>query len=102
LLGTVREEASGRPVAGVLIVVENLEEIRALTDSAGAYRIPALTYGSYTVTARKIGYYIERREIAASCPVVIVDTAGRPIGGGGPCDPDPQLLNFHLRPHTLR
>ena len=102
LVGTVREEATGRPLADVLIVVDSLPTLRAGSGADGQYRIPAVPPGSYLVSARKIGYYTERREVGASCPVVIVDSGGRPIGGGGQCDPDRQVLNFYMRPLVLR
>lgn len=101
LAGVVRDEGTGRPLAGVLVVADALPGHRAITDPAGAYRISGLPRGWYAVSARKVGYYVERREVASDCPVVIVDGAGRPIGGGGPCDPAPQVLNFLLRVHTV-
>lgn len=101
LAGIVRDEATGRPLAGVLIVADSLPGRRAATDAVGAYRIVGLPRGTYTVSARTLGYYIERREIQVSCPVTIVDAAGKPIAGGGACDADLLVLNFLLRKHTV-
>lgn len=102
LVGTVRDEATGRPLAGVLIVVDSLSTLRTVSGADGTYRVPAIPRGSYFVSAHKLGYYVERREVGASCSVVIVDSAGRPISSGGPCDPDRQVLNFSMRSLVLR
>ncbi|HEX5438155.1 MAG TPA: carboxypeptidase-like regulatory domain-containing protein [Gemmatimonadaceae bacterium] len=102
LVGIVRAEVSGHPMPGVLIVVDSSRSHRVVTDSAGRYRITGLPRGSYTVSARRLGYYVERREITVTCPVVVTDEHGKVLSDGGPCDPSPATLNFYLRPHTVR
>jgi hypothetical protein len=57
LEGTVR--ADGEPVNGAQVVAVNQatnETRRALSSTAGAYRVLGLTSGRYTVTVRAIGY----------------------------------------------
>ena len=53
------------------------------------------------MSARKLGYYVERRRIAVSCPVVIVDDHGKVLDDGAPCDAIPATLNFYMRPETV-
>ena len=54
------------------------------------------------MSARQLGNYAERREIAVSCPVVIVDDHGKVLDGGGPCVASPATLNFYMRPEMVR
>ena len=102
LIGVVRDEASGRPLPGVLIQPDTSREHRVFTDSTGSYRVAALRRGNYSVAARKIGYYVERREITVSCPVIVTDERDRALYDPGPCDTSPATLNFYLRPQNLR
>lgn len=102
LSGVALEEATDRPMASVLIVVESDPPRRATTDAHRGFEFRGVLRGEYTVSARRIGYFVERREIDASCPMVVVDSAGRQIGGGGPCQPQRQRLTFLMRPHTVR
>jgi hypothetical protein len=102
LVGTVRDDISGRAVAHVMITVDKDSTMRAQSDLDGRYRIAAVPMGSHFVSARRIGYYLENREVDATCPVVIDDSAGRPLSDPEPCDAAVQVLNFHMREHALR
>src|SRR5689334_4453244 len=84
LHGTVRDEASGHPMPGVLIIPDSVAAHRAVTDSSGKYRLIGLPHGSYFISARKFGYYVERREITVACGVVVVDNQGKVVNDGGP------------------
>lgn len=55
LVGTVRDEATGRPLAGVLIVVDSLSALRTGSGADGTYRIPAILRGS---PALVVGTYV--------------------------------------------
>lgn len=101
LAGTVRDEETGHPLSGVLVSVDSVDRAKAVTDSAGRYRIPGVPYGTYTVSARTLGYYRERREIGVSCPVVVVDSTGTPLAGLNACGPQRATLNFYLRRGTF-
>ena len=102
LTGVVYDEASGRPLAGVLVMLESDPPRRSSTNDRGIYTFTHAPRGEYAVSARRIGYFIERREVDATCPITIVDSAGRHIGGGGPCEPKHQRLNFLMRQHSVR
>lgn len=103
LSGVVRDEDSGRPLPHTLVVVAGGAgaERRTGTDSAGAYHFAGLPRGGYAVSARRVGYYVERRDLSVRCPVTVVDAAGRPLSRAGPCDPARQTLNFLMRAHAL-
>ena len=102
VVGVVRDEATGRPMAGVLIAADSAQLHRVVTDSGGAYRFTGLPRGTYFISARRLGYYVERREIRVACPVDVVNDRGKIVNDGGPCDPSPATLNFLLRPQTTR
>jgi hypothetical protein len=102
LRGVVRVEATGQAIAGAVVSVESLSKRHTVTDANGSYRLDSLPLGAYTIDARRLGYYVERREIAVHCPIAIVDSAGRPLRTNAGCDSDQQILNFHMRPQTLR
>ena len=70
LSGTVRDAASGRPLAGASVSVADGSggRLAALTDAAGVYRFEALDAGRYYVVAVRPGYAMD------------------PKGGGDPVD----------------
>ncbi|HEX5409858.1 MAG TPA: carboxypeptidase-like regulatory domain-containing protein [Gemmatimonadaceae bacterium] len=102
LTGVVYDETSGRPLAGVLVVLEADPPRQSTTNDRGIYVITDAPRGEYAVSARRIGFFIERREVDATCPITLVDSAGRRIAGGGPCEPKHQRLNFLMRQHSVR
>jgi TonB-linked SusC/RagA family outer membrane protein len=55
LTGTVTDADTHEPVASVAIVVENTR-LGAMTDTDGRYRLANVPPGTYTVSARRIGY----------------------------------------------
>jgi len=102
LTGVVYDETSGHRLAGVLVVLEADPPRQSTTNDRGIYVFTHAPRGEYAVSARHIGYFVERREVDATCPVTIVDSAGRRIGGGGPCEPKHQRMNFLMRQHSVR
>ena len=75
VVGVVRYEATAAPHPGVAVAIDSVHR-GAVADSAGSYRICGLHAGEYTVSARRIGFYIERRDIRLDCwhvPTVVVD-----------------------------
>lgn len=90
--GTVREEATGRPMEGILVRLAGAHPPRyAATDSAGRYRFEGLEDGSYTIEAARPGFYTERRDISY-------------VGNDWTCIQCPlreHTLDFHMRPHVL-
>ncbi len=88
LRGTVREEATHRPLRGAQVSIWSLNR-GVLTDSTGAYQFCALPPGEYTVQVALIGYYTERRDVALHCP-------GGLIVGPRRCDGE-ETLNFFMR-----
>ena len=59
--GVVTDQSTGEPLAGVSVVIEELER-GAITQDNGRYFIVNVPPGTYTVTARLIGYQTVRRE----------------------------------------
>lgn len=66
LSGRVTDAATGRPIAAVKVRLEEAA-LPTTTGAEGTYRFPAVPAGTYTLTARQIGY--ER----ATRTVVVVD-----------------------------
>jgi hypothetical protein len=89
-------------MAGVVVVTESSDPHRAVSDAEGSYRLDGLPLGSHIVSARKVGYYVERREIAVNCPVRVTGVGGTAAADAGSCDPSPARLNFYLRPEIVR
>lgn len=90
--GTVREEATGRPMEGILVHLAGAHPPRyAATDSVGRYRFEALQEGSYTIEAAKPGFYTERRDIGYFSNDWICNQ----------CPPREHTLDFHMRPQVL-
>lgn len=56
LVGYVREDSTGRPVAGALIDIEAVKK-RAVSDSSGHYVLAKVPGGLHQVRVRQIGYY---------------------------------------------
>jgi Carboxypeptidase regulatory-like domain len=95
LTGVVREEASTRPLSGVLVraLADGVPQGRmSITDDQGTYRLEGLEAGSYTIEAARAGYYTERREIGYHTDASCVE-----------CPPSPvqQTLNFNMRQQHL-
>jgi outer membrane receptor protein involved in Fe transport len=76
LSGTVTDAASGRPLANVLVTVEQARR-GATTDSAGRYRIREVRSGTYTVTTRAIGFRPTRHDgvVVRAGETTIIDVA---------------------------
>src|SRR5690349_24889766 len=55
LVGPVNAARTGEPLVGVTVQIEGTR-FGAITNSAGAYRIPNVPPGSYTLATRLIGY----------------------------------------------
>jgi outer membrane receptor protein involved in Fe transport len=55
LSGLVTDATDGKPVAGVDVRLEEVS-LSASTGSDGTYRFPAVPAGTYTLTARRVGY----------------------------------------------
>lgn len=102
LSGRVVDERTGRPVARVIITVDTTAlpgpGIRSTrTDADGRYRFTRLPIGDYFVGARGIGYYVERREVEVTCPVVVVEPHETVVRKEAACAPPPEVVNFSLR-----
>lgn len=69
LVGTVREDSSKTPVAGVEVVIQALNKT-STTDSAGRFALGGLARGTHSVLVRAIGY----RPIALRAYLVTNDT----------------------------
>jgi outer membrane receptor protein involved in Fe transport len=57
--GVVRDAASSAPIPGVQLSIEGLA-VRAVSDSAGRYRITGVSPGPQILAARRIGYAVAR------------------------------------------
>ncbi len=61
IFGGVVEASHGRPLAGVKVMVLNLQGDKplasAFTDAAGKYRLEGLSGGAYRLRFYKLGYY---------------------------------------------
>lgn len=55
LVGVVREDSTGRPVASADIVIDALQ-LRTRTDSLGRFRLARIPAGLHQVQARRLGY----------------------------------------------
>jgi outer membrane receptor protein involved in Fe transport len=53
--GLVTDATNGRPIAGVVVRLEEAS-LTTNTGSEGTYRFPAVPAGTYTLTARQVGY----------------------------------------------
>jgi outer membrane receptor protein involved in Fe transport len=60
--GTVIDEKTGRPLASVNVLVDR-ETRGIITRDDGVYRLRALAKGSYTITARRLGYVHQTRTV---------------------------------------
>jgi len=69
LTGTVRDDSSKTPVAGVEVVIQALNKT-STTDSAGRFALGGLAHGTHSVLVRAIGY----RPIALRAYLVTNDT----------------------------
>jgi hypothetical protein len=70
-------DASGRPIPGATLKVENLEtgaSRNLITDSAGRYDVPLLPVGKYKVTAEMSGF---QGELRSPITLAVGDTAPR-------------------------
>ena len=70
LVGSVNAARTGEPLVGATVQIEGTR-LGALTNAAGAYRIPNVPFGSYTLTARLIGY------ARATQAITLADTSTR-------------------------
>src|SRR5690606_3749049 len=97
--GVVRYEETGVPHPGVAVSIDSVGPA-AIADSAGTYRLCGLEAGEYTVSARRVGFYVERREIRLDCwmhPTVVV--GGRIVGE---CRGGEESLDFYMRVYGLK
>jgi len=69
LVGTIRDDSSKAPVAGVEVVIQALNKT-STTDSAGRFSLSGLAHGAHSVLVRSIGY----RPIALRAYLVTNDT----------------------------
>jgi hypothetical protein len=60
LSGEVRDDATGRPLAGASITVPGTQ-LGGITDSTGRFRIPNVPAGNVALEAKVLGYADERR-----------------------------------------
>ena len=65
LVGAVNAARTGEPLVGATVQIEGTR-FGALTNAAGSYRIPNVPLGSYTLTARLIGYARATETIAVA------------------------------------
>jgi TonB-dependent SusC/RagA subfamily outer membrane receptor len=63
VVGRVTDARSREGVPGAAVHIEGGNQ-GAITDQDGAYRIPSVTPGTYTVAARRIGYIAARQQVA--------------------------------------
>src|SRR5262245_24339450 len=61
--GTVVVEGAQRPLAGAQVVVEGQNNIGAVTDASGRFRISGLTGTSVTLSVRSLGYRPETQTV---------------------------------------
>src|SRR5437763_14633369 len=55
LIGTVKVARTGEPLAGAVVQVEGTR-FGGITTAAGTYRIPGIPAGTYTLSARLLGF----------------------------------------------
>jgi len=55
LRGSVLDDADDRPIAGATVAIELLR-LQAVSDSAGAFRMPYIPAGRYIVLVRRLGF----------------------------------------------
>jgi len=83
ITGSVTDVSNGSPVAEAIVMVRTVAGVsvaQARSDAGGRFRINAVAVGTYTVTARAIGY-----AEAGQTGVQVVDGA-------------PTILSFDLAP----
>jgi hypothetical protein len=77
LIGRVCDESTKQPISGGMIDLVNTDW-RAITDSTGHYRLTRLPVGHYEARFRRIGYYLEIRQVFVSSGAVqYLDAEGR-------------------------
>lgn len=97
--GVVRNEQTGVPHPGVAVSIDSVGR-GAIADSAGTYRICGLEAGEYTVSARRVGFYIERRDIRLDCWMLPTVVVGDRIVGD--CRGGEDSLDFYMRVYGLK
>jgi len=55
LTGSVRQDSTGRPLAGVEVLLEGSQQ-QTVTDAAGRYLLGALPRGNHVILFRSVGY----------------------------------------------
>jgi outer membrane receptor protein involved in Fe transport len=84
LSGRVTDATTGRPIGAVTVQLEEAS-LATSTDSEGQYRFPTVPVGTYTVTARRVGY-----ERVTKSVIVVEGTEGR---GDLAMTPAPTILD---------
>jgi len=82
IIGRVTEAASGRPIAGARVEasVSGRTAGSATTDDNGQFRIINLAEGSYSVTAARIGYHLQRVDgVQVGTGIVTADVTMPPL-----------------------
>ena len=64
ITGTVKDDESGRPLAGAQVSIENVAR-NTVTDAQGRYRI-TVEEGTYTLKCNTLGYQPETRSVSVT------------------------------------
>ena len=65
ITGTVRDQATGSPVANAQVFIEALN-LGVLTQASGQYLLLGVPAGTHTVTVSSLGYRTETNEVTVS------------------------------------
>ena len=65
ITGTVRDQATGNPVSGVQVFIEDLN-LGSLTQSNGTYLINNVPAGTHTLTAQSLGFRVESASVTVA------------------------------------
>lgn len=76
------ENAEGSPLVGANVIVEGTE-LGTSTDAEGAYSIPAVPEGTYTVMGSYIGYESSRQTVTVQEGPITVNFTLAPTPPGG-------------------
>ena len=74
LSGTITQGESGQPMAGALVVIDELR-LETRTDAEGLYTFDGVPPGSYHVGVRAEGYTTRRTEVTVASQPVRLDVA---------------------------
>ncbi len=76
--GQVTETANSTPLVGVELSIDGTN-IRTVTDDQGRYTLTGIRPGTWTITARRIGYATTNQQISVTTGTVTVDFSLNPM-----------------------